>query len=193
MPMNYGEAKAGSIKAGKWQILSSLFLPVALITLWGDNDGCAPPNDESESGLLLKALDHTMALFQANIIACQFTMTSACTESFWDYVDFWVKHLQTLFSHTQEGVAHPNIHAVGHKINTNDHIGGVMESTMIKMLVCTANIRHWLHCPDCPEAIKQLKVLFNKSFVPANTTNQAKESTTRAAFLKKVVLYLSYS
>ncbi|KAE9387234.1 hypothetical protein BT96DRAFT_792614, partial [Gymnopus androsaceus JB14] len=65
VPKNYGEAKAGSIKAGEWRTLSSLYLPVALIIRWGDNDGCAPPNDESESGLLLKALDHTMALFQA--------------------------------------------------------------------------------------------------------------------------------
>ncbi|KAE9388291.1 hypothetical protein BT96DRAFT_960233 [Gymnopus androsaceus JB14] len=61
------------------------------------------------------------------------------------------------------------------KLNTNDHIGGVMESTMIKTLVCTANIHRWLHRPDCPKAIKQLKVLFDKSFVPANATSQTKE------------------
>ncbi|KAE9388290.1 hypothetical protein BT96DRAFT_960232 [Gymnopus androsaceus JB14] len=64
VPKNYGEAKAGSIKAGEWRTLSSLYFPVALIIRWGDNNGCAPPNNESESGLLLKALDHTMALFQ---------------------------------------------------------------------------------------------------------------------------------
>lgn len=46
---------------------------------------------------------------------------------------------------------------------------------MIKTLVRTANIRRWLHRPDCPEAIKQLKVLFDKSFVPANTTPQTEE------------------
>ncbi|KAE9392362.1 hypothetical protein BT96DRAFT_830726 [Gymnopus androsaceus JB14] len=129
-------------------------------------------------------------------------MTTARAEAFGDYVDFWVKHLRTLFPHTREGIARPNIHAIGHiynflllfgpvlswwcfpferligavqKLNTNDHIGGVMESTMIKTLVRTANIRHWLHCPDCPEAIKQLKVLFDKSFVPANATSQTKE------------------
>lgn len=151
MPKNYGEAKAGSIKAGEWRSLSSLYLPVALVTFWGDNNGRAPPNDESEAGLLLKALDHTMALFQATIIACRYSMTSARAEAFRDYVDFWVKHLRTLFPHTREGVARPNIHAVGHiydflllfgpvlswwcfpferligavqKINTNDHIGG---------------------------------------------------------------------
>ncbi|KAE9389832.1 hypothetical protein BT96DRAFT_1066689 [Gymnopus androsaceus JB14] len=73
VPKNYGEANAGSIKADKWRILSTVYLPIALITLWGDDDGRAPPSDS----FLMKALDHTMALFQATIIACKYTMTSS--------------------------------------------------------------------------------------------------------------------
>ncbi|KAJ4465797.1 hypothetical protein C8J55DRAFT_375572, partial [Lentinula edodes] len=61
VPKNYGDAKAGSIKADEWRTLSTVYLPIALITLWGDNDGCSPPAND----LLLKALNHTMALFQA--------------------------------------------------------------------------------------------------------------------------------
>ncbi|KAJ3751431.1 hypothetical protein DFH05DRAFT_1385772 [Lentinula detonsa] len=56
------------------------------------------------------------------------------------------------------------------KINTNDHIGGEMESTLIQSVTRTANIRRWLRRPDCPEAVKQLKSLFDKCFVPANAT-----------------------
>ncbi|KAJ3926665.1 MAG: hypothetical protein NXY57DRAFT_867152, partial [Lentinula lateritia] len=54
------------------------------------------------------------------------------------------------------------------KIKTNDHIGGPMESTIIKSWARTANLRRWLHRPDCPQAIKQVQVIFNKCFVPVN-------------------------
>ncbi|KIK53088.1 hypothetical protein GYMLUDRAFT_110058, partial [Collybiopsis luxurians FD-317 M1] len=57
------------------------------------------------------------------------------------------------------------------KINTNDHIGGEMESTIVRTVARTANLCSWLRRRDCPEAIHQLKVLFNKCFVPANAPN----------------------
>ncbi|KAE9383260.1 hypothetical protein BT96DRAFT_844312 [Gymnopus androsaceus JB14] len=67
----------------------------------------------------------------------------------------------------------PFEHLIGalQRINTNEHIGGAsckMEATIIKSVTCTANMRHWLHRPDCPEAVWQLKIMFNKCFVPAN-------------------------
>ncbi|THV04110.1 hypothetical protein K435DRAFT_649992, partial [Dendrothele bispora CBS 962.96] len=65
VPKNYGEASAGTIKADEWRTLSTIYLPIALVTLWGDDDGCAPPDDDSDQGMLFKALEHSMALFQA--------------------------------------------------------------------------------------------------------------------------------
>ncbi|KAF9252427.1 hypothetical protein L218DRAFT_1010502 [Marasmius fiardii PR-910] len=76
VPKNFGEPKAGSIKADEWRILSSLHLPLALVTLWGDDDRCVPSNDDTEEGLLFRVLDHTMALFQATIICCWLTTFS---------------------------------------------------------------------------------------------------------------------
>ncbi|KAK0495389.1 hypothetical protein EDD18DRAFT_1075890 [Armillaria luteobubalina] len=70
VPSNYGEALAGTIKANKWRILSTVYLPIALVTLWGDNNGQPPPNNSWH----LQLLDHTMALFQAVTIVCQYTM-----------------------------------------------------------------------------------------------------------------------
>ena len=52
-----------------------------------------------------------------------------------------------------------------------------MESTIVKTVARTANLRHWLCRPDCPEAIKQLKVLLDQCFVPANATSESKEFT----------------
>ncbi|KAF9261329.1 hypothetical protein L218DRAFT_870279 [Marasmius fiardii PR-910] len=42
----------------------------------------------------------------------------------------------------------------------------------MKTLARTANIRHWLRRPDCPEAVKQLKRLFDKCFVPVNAPTE---------------------
>ncbi|KAJ3783583.1 hypothetical protein GGU10DRAFT_243510, partial [Lentinula aff. detonsa] len=65
VPKDFGDPKAGTLKADEWRTLSTVYLPIALITLWGDIDSSAPPENDSEAAYLLKALDHTMALFQA--------------------------------------------------------------------------------------------------------------------------------
>ncbi|KAE9390972.1 hypothetical protein BT96DRAFT_777552, partial [Gymnopus androsaceus JB14] len=65
------------------------------------------------------------------------------------------------------------------KINTNDFVGGPMELTIVKTLVRTANLRRWLHRPDCPEAVRQLKVLFDKCFVPVNAPHNTGAFTER--------------
>ena len=49
---------------------------------------------------------------------------------------------------------------------------GILERTLITSQTRTANLRRWLRRPDCPEVIKQVKRLFDKSFVPANSIEQ---------------------
>ncbi|KAE9391630.1 hypothetical protein BT96DRAFT_945213 [Gymnopus androsaceus JB14] len=75
VPKDFGNTKAGTLKANEWQMLSTVNLPIVLIILWGNADSSAPPEDNSDAGFLLKALDHTMALFQATTLACQHSMT----------------------------------------------------------------------------------------------------------------------
>ncbi|KAJ6600615.1 hypothetical protein DFH09DRAFT_901598 [Mycena vulgaris] len=50
------------------------------------------------------------------------------------------------------------------KINTNDHIGGELEATIVRSFWKGPNLRRHLSRPDCPEVIKQLKVLFDRTF-----------------------------
>lgn len=152
VPKNYGDAKAGSIKADEWRTLSTVYLPVALITLWGDDNGCAPAASDFKSASLLKALNHTMALFQATSIAIRYNVTLSRAHAFRRYITEWITNLRALYPHTREGVPRPNIHAAVHifdflvlfgpviswwcfpferligalqKIKTNDHIGGM--------------------------------------------------------------------
>jgi hypothetical protein len=142
VPKNYGDPAAGTIKAHEWKLLATVFLPVALITLWG----------EKEDGTLLKrALNHTMALFQAVIIACKWRMTKDRAETFRTLLKEWVDDLRTVFPHVEKHSPRTNIHISFHlydffylfgpmiswwtfpferligvleRVPTNDHIGG---------------------------------------------------------------------
>ncbi|KAJ6484908.1 hypothetical protein C8R45DRAFT_829492, partial [Mycena sanguinolenta] len=57
VPRNYGEDNAGTIKADEWRTLATIYLPIALVLLWGDQ-----PTYEADR--LGKMLAHSMALFQ---------------------------------------------------------------------------------------------------------------------------------
>ncbi|KAF5351480.1 hypothetical protein D9757_012880 [Collybiopsis confluens] len=216
VPKNFGEAKAGSLKADEWRTLSTLYLPIALITLWGDNDGVPPLVDNSEAGHLLKALNHTMALFQATVIACRYVMTEDRARAYRKYMKVWTRDLQVLFPHVRGSTPRPNIHAAAHiydflllfgpvvswwcfpferligvlqKINTNNHSGGEMESTIVKTMARTANIRRWLRRPDCPNAIHILKSLFDKCFVPVGQSDNLNEFVERKGTHRAYVAY----
>jgi hypothetical protein len=41
-----------------------------------------------------------------------------------------------------------------------------MESTIVKSYIHSSNLRRWLRRPGCPEAIRELKRLFDKTFPP---------------------------
>jgi hypothetical protein len=112
VPHNYGEASAGSIKAAEWRILSTVYLPIALITLWGEVDG-SPPTSTSHH---LRALDHTMALFQAVNLVCRSTMNAERASKYLSFMKLWVSGLRDfkLYPHTEKHKARPNIHASLH-------------------------------------------------------------------------------
>ncbi|KJA16575.1 hypothetical protein HYPSUDRAFT_1064401 [Hypholoma sublateritium FD-334 SS-4] len=50
------------------------------------------------------------------------------------------------------------------RINTNNKIGGPLEQTILESYSKGANLRRWLRRSDCPEVIRQFKVLFDKAF-----------------------------
>lgn len=148
VPANYGENSAGSIKADEWRTLSTIYLPIALVTLWGDIDG-TPPKEESQH---MKILNHSMSLFQAVGIVCRYSMTKRRAIQYRNLIKEWVDGLHTVHPHTTKHQRRPNVHASFHihdflllfgpvtswwcfpferligtiqKINTNDEIGGM--------------------------------------------------------------------
>ncbi|KAF9544839.1 hypothetical protein CPC08DRAFT_616641, partial [Agrocybe pediades] len=186
VPLNYGEAAAGIIKAGEWQILSTIHLPIALATLWGDEEF---PHQSH----FLQILDHSMALFEATTIFMRNTMTVSRATRYRTLIRQWVADLYDVHPHTTTHTKRTNVHVAFHifdflilfgpamswwtfpferligvlqRINSNDMIGGMMEQTILKSYTKGANLRRWLRRPDCPEVVRQFKHLFDKAFSP---------------------------
>ncbi|CAK5269520.1 unnamed protein product [Mycena citricolor] len=186
VPLNYGDSHAGTIKAAEWRILATIYLPIALVILWGDQD---------QSPRMLPILDHTMALFSAVILVCRYTMTPSRASKYRSFLRQWVDGLAANHPHTRAHAMRPNVHMAFHiydflilfgpviswwtfpferligflqKINTNDHIGGELEATLSKSFMRGASIRRWLRRPDCPPVFFELKLLFDKTFPSYN-------------------------
>jgi hypothetical protein len=147
VPLNYGQNSAGTIKADEWRILSTIYLPIALVTLWGDNHRA-----DEKASYMRRALDHTMALFQAVTVVCRYTMNPHRARTYRNLMKQWVDDLYEVHPHVTKHQRRPNVHASLHiydfllsfgpvinwwcfpferligtlqKINTNEKIGGM--------------------------------------------------------------------
>jgi hypothetical protein len=108
VPYNFGDATAGHLKADEWRTLFTVYLPLALIGLWGEGTSHASPDEATQ---LRRVLDHTMALVSAVILACKRTMTAERAHAYRAYIKTWVGELQQIHP---EAVQRPNNHMAFH-------------------------------------------------------------------------------
>lgn len=94
VPSNFGDAAAGTLKADEWRTMFTVYIPIALVSLWGEGTTHPSPNVARK---LRDALDHTMALVSAITIACMRTMTRARATSYRSYIARWVQDLKKLY------------------------------------------------------------------------------------------------
>lgn len=217
VPRNYGEGNAGTIKADEWRVLATIYIPIALVLLWGDQPGY-------DADRLLAMLSHSMALFQAVTLVCRYSSTQKRSDAYRQFIKEWVDGVRTNHPHTSDHHAKINIHAAFHiydflllfgpimswwcfpferligalqKINTGDHIGGELEGTIVKSFWRGANLRRYLNRSDCPEVIKQFKILFELTFSPRNDRSVesplAENMKDRANYTHQGVNYSRYS
>ncbi|KAG2050197.1 hypothetical protein BDR06DRAFT_984109 [Suillus hirtellus] len=180
VPKNFGKASAGTIKADEWQSLITIYLPIALMSLWG----AGTLHSSDEIAVHLKTiLDHTMELVGAVYLA-----------SYRLHITAYVRKLQTI--HPTFSVQ-PNYHASFHiydylllfgpahswwsfpfecLIGIIQHISinhkfGELENTMLLSYIKAARLHRWLTQPDCLPAIQECGVLFDRVFNKSATNS----------------------
>jgi hypothetical protein len=108
VPHNFGDAAAGTLKADEWRTMITIYLPIALILLWGEG---SPHPTPDEAAKFRRILDHTMALVSAVIIVCRRTTSRERAELYRTYMATWVRELTDIHTHTHH---HPNNHMALH-------------------------------------------------------------------------------
>jgi hypothetical protein len=108
VPKNFGEASHGVLKADEWRTLSTIYLPLALVTLWGEGTEHKSSADASN---FRRILDHTMALVSAIRLACLRIMTRARAESYRQLMAMYVRELVDIYPHATH---RPNHHVSFH-------------------------------------------------------------------------------
>lgn len=103
VPYNFGDAAAGPLKADEWRTMSTIYLPLALISLWGDG---TPHSSPEVAAKFRHVLDHTMALVCAIILACARTMTHERATAYRSYIASFIQDLQDLHPDTTRRTNH---------------------------------------------------------------------------------------
>jgi hypothetical protein len=108
VPSNFGEASAGTIKADEWRSLITVYIPIALVSLWGA--GTSHPSDDVAIRLRT-ALDHTMELVCAVYLACARTMTAERAHAYRSHIAEYIGNLKKVHPNF---TLRPNHHAAFH-------------------------------------------------------------------------------
>lgn len=101
VPHNFGDAAAGTLKADEWRTMTTVYFPIALISLWGKGTS---HESQPAAARLKQVLDHTMALVSAITLACMRTMTKTRMTAYRIYLRSWVSELKIHHPDTEHRV-----------------------------------------------------------------------------------------
>lgn len=111
VPYNFGDADAGKLKADEWRSFATLYLPLALVKVWG-------PDSEHKSQTARKAkqdaLDHTMLLVSAIILACYRRTSRERAAAYRDCITTYLSRFQTTYPSSHQKTFTPNSHGSVH-------------------------------------------------------------------------------
>ena len=108
VPHDFGDAGAGMVKADEWHNLSTIFLPLALISMWGEGTQHPSPDIATKFCCIL---DHTMLLVSAVSLACMHKMTARRSAAYLQYMTQYICDL--LVIHVDINPC-PNMHMAMH-------------------------------------------------------------------------------
>lgn len=105
-PARFGTKSAGNLKAAQWHILWTLYIPLALLSLWT----AGLPTASGDTAEMAPVLDNAMALTSLILLAYKRKMTRARAKTYREHVRNYVIGLQQLFP----GFLVPYHHALFH-------------------------------------------------------------------------------
>lgn len=188
VPKNFGDTSAGVIKADEWRSLVTVYIPIALISLWANPEAGLKPT-----------LDHTMSLVSAIHLACARTMTVERASAYRQNIASYVKNLKQFYPTFN---LRPNHHAAFHVYDylllfgpvhswwtfpferligvlqrlPSNHKSGELETSMLQSFLKGAKLRGWMSRSDCPPIIRECKVLLDRAYrTPDNIDNDGDE------------------
>ena len=94
----FGSKGAGSFKADEWRTFFTVYLPVALTSLWGEGTEHA---SQEASNYFLSLLDHTMSLVCAVLVAGSRLMSNSRATKYRDYIQYYNAELHKLYPHVE--------------------------------------------------------------------------------------------
>lgn len=103
VPANFGSANAGTLKADEWRYIITVYLPLALVMLWGEG---SPGSFSENQPTLSRLLDSTMALVCAMTIASKRTMTPRRAAAYRRHLAKYVEEYQELYPHRRWTTSH---------------------------------------------------------------------------------------
>ncbi|THV01483.1 hypothetical protein K435DRAFT_655161, partial [Dendrothele bispora CBS 962.96] len=182
-PSNVGLPKAGTLKADHWRTLFSIHLPLALLSLWGQNS----PIRAENATMMLPVLKTTLFLSCALLMMTKDTLTPERRELFRNLYHQHVIGLRENFP----GFFKPTHHLAFHiydfmepfstvrnwwafvferfigmlqRLPTN-HTIGQLEKTILHGFNRGASFRQWLLHPDCPPLLAYCLKLLDKTYL----------------------------
>ncbi|KIK60673.1 hypothetical protein GYMLUDRAFT_244248 [Collybiopsis luxurians FD-317 M1] len=185
-PFDTGLKSGGTLKAEDWRILSTLYLPVALLSLWqGDS-----PIKAGNFAAMESVLSTSMHLTCATVLMGKRTMPADRRDRFLHHYTAHVEGLKANFP----GFRVPTHHIGFHIYNFIRLFGpvrnfwcfpgerliglwpsyvclfsvdmkvGQFESTLLHFYMKGVLFRRWLLRPDCPPALRECRNILNKAY-----------------------------
>ena len=106
IPRDFGEAAAGTMKAYQWRILWTIYIPLALVSIWHPKSPiCSSTEDDGAD-----VLQNVMHLAAAETLMCKHTVTPEQTKAFRDHISAHMDSVRVLFPGFGVPSYHTGIH-----------------------------------------------------------------------------------
>ncbi|KAF9521984.1 hypothetical protein CPB83DRAFT_751682, partial [Crepidotus variabilis] len=158
VPLNFGETAAGMLKADEWCTMSTIYLPIALISLWGDN------NQHAHSDASYFQEDAYLEQLKCWVSSLTH-LHPGINHRVNGHMAFHIYEFLRLFGPVRSWWCFPFERLIGHlQCLPHNHKHGQIEATMFTLWIRAARLRMWLKRPDCPPALRECRKVFDKAF-----------------------------